>query len=214
MSSILNFTDRIKKVSIDANKIVSENNEYLILYSNGIINRLEMFRKSQNIFDKITNILSRITELDKQIKRKYRTQIFGKEYLLEHLSHPKNLVQSFHQELLSRLQNLLRERNTRTQQNTQKCQCHITSFELESENIEICGICMQENCVGIRPECCNKKQMICLICLKESCKQQFKQKFKSELQTPINEQLFNVHYNCSFCRQEYCGQKYKYIFDQ
>lgn len=106
------------------------------------------------------------------------------------------------------------ERTSRTQSQL-KCKCHSTNFVLDGEPLDECPICNQSNTIGIKPDCCNKKQMICLTCIHQTFLQEYQKITRQDATQEENkDKLFDYHYTCSFCREVSCYKKYMFLFDE
>lgn len=96
------------------------------------------------------------------------------------------------------------------------CKCrHYTRCEMIPVKITACGICYVENTTGIQPVCCQKKQEICLECMKEYFQSEYKSGLERKKSGPVaNRKIFSIHYHCPFCRTLGCFKNYKKIFSQ
>lgn len=109
----------------------------------------------------------------------------------------------------------LENRRMSRTQSQHKCKCPSTNFVLDGETLDECPICNQSNTIGIKPDCCNKKQMICLNCIHKTFLQEYQKITRQDPTQEANkDKLFDYHYTCSFCREVSCYKKYMFLFDE
>jgi hypothetical protein len=74
-----------------------------------------------------------------------------------------------------------------------------------------CPICFREKVNGIKPECCDSKQSICLSCLYTTMFEQYKKIKNIELQNVTIDELLCKRYSCCFCRTVSSYKKYSVL---
>lgn len=87
------------------------------------------------------------------------------------------------------------------------CFCQQFLCESNTQTVD-CPICCCEKVDGIRPECCESKQNICLSCLYTVLFEQYKKYKNSEPENISIDELLTLHYTCCFCRKTSCYKKY------
>lgn len=92
------------------------------------------------------------------------------------------------------------------------CRCEKDLCQINAHSIE-CGICFEEMVDGIRPECCDCKQSICLSCLFITICEQYKTITKKNAEDVCLSELLTLHYSCNFCRKISCYKKYEFLLN-
>jgi hypothetical protein len=123
--------------------------------------------------------------------------------------------------LLQNRESMLIERRARLQvEDTQtlhdECRVACTCAEIvdaeEADRIADCGICYEQNVLGIRPECCERKQSICIPCVRTLISEQHNAR-RSGSETGYSRMMLGDHYTCSFCRASCCFKMYEKILE-
>lgn len=94
------------------------------------------------------------------------------------------------------------------------CNCANTNFLLDADRIDECPICYNTHVSGIKPDCCNGHQTICLSCLRIYISNQYKKITYTSSDCDELDKILEFHYVCPFCRTKTCFKNYMFLFKE
>lgn len=157
-----------------------------------------------------------LSQIRKSLSEEHQIQEMNQELsiLLDEIGKIHMMLKDHRQLFYDQRNSFLVDQGFYLEKEKKYCHCHRffqPSFLKDGVEIQKCGICYSENVFGIRPECCNENQEICLYCLKTQLVFSYKSCNMTGNLSLQNERILSIHHQCAFCRSISCFNKYKYI---